>query len=294
MAPRVSVITPFVDHARFLAEAIESVRAQTFTDWELILVDDGSRDGSRAIADRYAAADRARIRVVPPDVVRHGAAAARNRGIAAAAGELVAFLDADDVYLAEKLREEVADLDAHPDAAMVYSRTRWWHDGLRGRDWTERPGVGANRVHAPPSLLTRIVLDQKGDIPCTCGVLIRKRALDRVGAFEERFALYEDQSLLAKLFFAYPTYVSKACHARYRQHPASTSAKAEASGEYDRYRAHGAQDDFFSWLEAYVRERGGDADVLAAITRARARGRRPPPSRFRLMLGYLRRKLPVW
>ena len=62
MAPRVSVITPFVDHARFLADAIESVRAQTFRDWELILVDDGARDGSRAIADHYAATEPARIR----------------------------------------------------------------------------------------------------------------------------------------------------------------------------------------------------------------------------------------
>jgi GT2 family glycosyltransferase len=294
MTPRVSVITPFVDHAPFLAEAIESVRAQTYTDWELILVDDGARDGSRAIAGRYTDAEPARIRVLPPDPGRRGAAAARNRGIAAAAGELLAFLDADDVLCPEKLREEVADLDANPEAAMVYSRTRWWHDGLRGCDWTERPGVGANRVHAPPSLLTRILLEHKGDIPCTCGVLIRKSALDAVGVFEERFTLYEDQSLLAKLFLAYPAYVSRACHARYRQHPSSTSAKAEASGVYDRYRAHDAQEAFFTWLETYVKDRGGDASVLAAIERARARGRRPPPGRFRLMLGYLRRKLPVW
>jgi glycosyltransferase involved in cell wall biosynthesis len=294
MASRVSVITPFVEQARFLADAIESVRAQTFTDWELILVDDGARDGSRAIADRYAAAEPARIRVLPPDSARRGAAAARNRGVAAAAGELIAFLDADDVFSREKLREEVADLDAHPDAAMVYSRTRWWHDGLRGRDWTERPGVAANRVHAPPSLLTRVLLDQRGDIPCTCGVLIRKSALDTVGVFEEHFALYEDQTLLAKLFLAYPTYVSKGCHARYRQHPSSTSATAEASGAYDRYRAHAAQEAFFAWLEAYVEDHGGDAAVRAAIKRARTRGRRPPPGRLRLMLGYLRRKLPVW
>ena len=177
---------------------------------------------------------------------------------------------------------------------MVYSRTRWWHDGLRGRDWTERPGVSANRVHAPPSLLTRILLDQRGDIPCTCGVLIRKSALDAVGLFEEHFALYEDQTLLAKLFLAYPTYVSKACHAYYRQHPSSISAKAEASGSYNRYREHGAQEAFYAWLDAYVRNRGADSTVLAAIDRARARGRRPPPTHLRLLVGYLRRKLPVW
>lgn len=291
MVPRVSVITPFADHARFLAAAIESVRAQSFADWELILVDDGSRDGSRAIAERFASADPGRVRVLDSDPSRRGAAAARNRGIATAAGEMLAFLDADDLYLPDKLRAEVADLDAHPEAAMVYTRTRWWHDGIRGRDFTERLGVRANRVYPPPHLLTRVLLLKKGDVPCTCGVLIRKTAIAGVGGFEEHFSLYEDQTLWAKLFLAYPTYVSKACHARYRQHPASTSAKAEERGEYDRYRAHAAEDAFFQWLEGYLRGRGGEASVLDALERARARSKRPPPGRLRLLLGHLRRKI---
>ena len=291
MTPRVSVITPFIDHASFLAEAIASVRAQRFDAWELLLVDDGARDDSRAVANRFAAADPARIRVLPPDPRRRGAAAARNRGMAAAAGELITFLDSDDVFTPDKLCEEVADLDAHPAAAMLYSRTRWWHDGVPGPDFTERLGVPANRVHPPPYLLDRVILRKKGDIPCTCGVLIRKRAIDEVGGFEERFTLYEDQTLWAKIFLSYPTYVSKACHARYRQHAASTSARAEASGEYDRYRAHAAQDAFFAWLEPYVRDHGGDPSVLAAIEAARVRSRRPAPGRLRLLLGRLRRRL---
>jgi glycosyltransferase involved in cell wall biosynthesis len=291
MAPRVSVITPFVDHARFLAEAIESVRAQRFDAWELVLVDDGARDESRAIADRFAAAEPARIRVLAPDPERRGAAAARNRGIATAAGDLVAFLDADDIFTPDKLGDEVADLDAHPSAAMLYSRTHWWHDGVRGHDFTERLGVPANRIHPPPYLLNRVILLHKGDIPCTCGVLIRKSTIDEVGGFEERFALFEDQTLWAKILLAYPAYVSKSCHARYRQHPASTSARAEASGEYVRYRTHAAQDAFFTWLESYVKEHGGDLSVLASLERARVRSRRPAPGPLRLLLGRLRRRV---
>ena len=291
MAPRVSVITPFVDHASLLGEAIESVRAQRFDDWELILVDDGATDESRAIADRFAAADPARVRVLPPAAERRGVAAARNRGVAAATGALIAFLDADDVFTPDKLGVEVAELDAHPGAAMLYSRTHWWHDGIRGYDFTERLGVRANRVHPPPYLLNRVILLKKGDIPCTCGVLIRKHAIDAVGGFDERFHLYEDQTLWAKIFLTYPIYVSNACHARYRQHAASTSARAEAAGEYDRYRAHGAQDVFFAWLEAYVRDQGGDPSVLAAIERARVLSHRPAPGPLRLLLGRLRRRL---
>lgn len=291
MSPRVSVITPFVDHARFLAEAIESVRAQRFDAWELILVDDGARDESRAIADRFAAADPARIRVLPPDPARRGAAAARNRGMATAAGELVAFLDADDVFTPDKLSDEVADLDAHPNAAMLYSRTRWWHDGVRGHDFTERLGVAANRVHPPPYLLNRVILLAKGDIPCTCGVLLRKRAIDEVGGFEERFVLYEDQTLWAKILLAYPAYVSRSCHSRYRQHESSTSARAEASGDYDRYRTHAAQEAFFTWLEDYVRQHGGDPSVLATLAQARVRSRRAAPGPLRLLIGRLRRRI---
>lgn len=291
MAPRVSVITPFVAHAGFLGEAIESVRAQRFDDWELILVDDGASDDSRAIADRFAAADPVRIRVLPPAGERRGAAAARNRGVAAATSAMIAFLDADDVFTPDKLGVEVAELDAHPGAAMLYSRTRWWHDGIRGHDFTERLGVPANRIHPPPYLLNRVILLKKGDIPCTCGVLIRKHAIDAVGGFDERFALYEDQVLWAKIFLAYPIYVSNACHARYRQHAASTSARAEAAGEYDRYRAHAAQGAFFTWLEAYVRDHSGDPSVLATIGRARVLSRRPAPGPLRLLLGRLRRRL---
>src|SRR4029079_652771 len=93
--PRVSVVTPFTDQGPFIGAAIASVRAQSFEAWELVLVDDGARDGSRAIAERAAAAGPARIRVVAT-TSPGGAAAARNHGIRVARGDLVAFLDADD------------------------------------------------------------------------------------------------------------------------------------------------------------------------------------------------------
>jgi len=290
-APRVSVITPFVGEGALLVEAIESVRAQDARDWELILVDDGSCDGSREIAARFAATDPARIRLLDPDPRRHGAAAARNRGVRAASGEFVAFLDADDLFERGKLRMEVPLLEANPDAALLYSRTRYWYPGRWGRDWTERLGVTGDCIHRPPTLLTRILLQQKGDVPCTCGLLARRNAVLEVGGFEEDFALYEDQTLLAKLFLAFPTFVSKGCHSRYRQHPASTSARARASGDYDPHRLHPAQDAFFDWLEGYVRANGSDGGVLAAIESARAERRRPPPGRLRILASRVARRL---
>ena len=103
--PLVSVITPVRDAADTLAETVASVRAQTRGDWEMLLIDDGSTDGSAALAAGFAAAD-PRTRALPlgPPL---GTAAARNRGIAAARGRYIAFLDADDLWRPEKLARQI-------------------------------------------------------------------------------------------------------------------------------------------------------------------------------------------
>ncbi|MDR3349858.1 MAG: glycosyltransferase family 2 protein [Acidaminococcales bacterium] len=101
----VSIVTPARDSGLYIAETIESVLAQTYPAWEMLIVDDGSADDTADIARKYAAADR-RVRLIalPANV---GAAAARNIGIRAARGRFVAFLDSDDLWLAEKLRAQV-------------------------------------------------------------------------------------------------------------------------------------------------------------------------------------------
>ena len=104
--PTVSVITPAHDAARFLDETIRSVKAQTFTDWEMIIVDDDSRDETREIAGRWASSD-PRIRLVRQSP-KQGPGPARNRGLAEARGRYVAFLDSDDLWRSEKLEVQVA------------------------------------------------------------------------------------------------------------------------------------------------------------------------------------------
>jgi teichuronic acid biosynthesis glycosyltransferase TuaG len=108
--PSVSVVTPVWNAAATLAEAVASVRAQSMPDWEMLLVDDGSTDGSGDLAARLAAAE-PRIRLIGwPE--RRGAAAARNAGIRAARGRFVAFLDADDRWRPEKLRVQIGYMRA--------------------------------------------------------------------------------------------------------------------------------------------------------------------------------------
>jgi cellulose synthase/poly-beta-1,6-N-acetylglucosamine synthase-like glycosyltransferase len=266
-APRVSVIIPFLNASTYFAEAIESVITQSFPDWELVLVDDGSTDASPSIARRYGGKD-SRIVVVPHDPLHRGAAVARNRGIAAARGPLIAFLDADDLYMPEKLACDIAALEADPKAAWVYGATRWFYQDGQKRDYIERLGVALDRRYEPPAILARIILDERGDIPCTCAVMIRKEALEAVGGFEERFALYEDQSLWVKLLLTYPVRILSGCHAAYRQHADSTSTAATATGDYDRNSPHPARDAFLQWVGEYADAHHAPASVNRALATA--------------------------
>lgn len=252
MAPVVSIITPFLNAEAFLGDAIASVRRQTLLDWELLLVDDGSTDGSLAIALAAADSDK-RIRLIERSAESNrGAAAARNAGIAAARGNFVAFLDADDLFDADKLAEDVSLMRANPTAMMLYGPTRWWHPGEEHRDWVEDMSAQANRLHGPPKLLKEVLILQKGEVPCTCGVLIGRSAIVAVGGFHESFRLYEDQTLWVKLFLHYPVLVTNVARAVYRQHPASTSAAASSSGLYDRFGPHSSRKAFLEWIMQYL------------------------------------------
>jgi teichuronic acid biosynthesis glycosyltransferase TuaG len=119
--PQVSVVMPVYNAAGWLAHSIGSLRAQTFTDWELLAVDDGSRDDSLARLQALAAED-ARIRPLPMPA-NGGVAAARNAGIEAARGRWIAFLDSDDAWAPDKLARQVAHLRAH-DLDIAYAAYR--------------------------------------------------------------------------------------------------------------------------------------------------------------------------
>jgi hypothetical protein len=254
MNPRTSIITPFLDAEAFLGQAIESVQAQTCSDWELLLVDDRSTDGSRDIAAAAARAD-ARIRLVPlPAGYVGGAASARNLALSDARGDYVCFLDADDLFLPTKLERQVPLLEQYPHAAMVFGPTHWWHPDGSSPDWVE-PMYRRGLIE-PPSALDYLILLLRGHVPCICAVLIRRSAVEEVGGFEEQFRLYEDQTLWVKLMAAFPVFADTVVTAKYRQHPASVSAEAQADGSYDRLGPHAAREPFLDWTRRYLAERG--------------------------------------
>ena len=282
-SPVVSVIMIFLNAEQFIAEAIESVFAQTYTEWELLLVDDASTDASSRIARGYAEAHPGRVRYLQhAGGENRGMSASRNLGLQEARGRYVAFLDADDLYLPEKLSRQTGILEEHPTAAMVYGPTLMWYtwrsDGPgRIRDMLRPLGVPPDTLIPPPSLLPLFLL-RRAYTPGTCGVLVRRDAAIAVGGFDEAFrGMYEDQVFFYKICYASPVYVDGVCGDLYRQNPESHSSRMRSNGSYRVYGPNPAYHKFLEWLERFLVENGcSDEPTWHAL----AKELRPYRSRF--------------
>jgi glycosyltransferase involved in cell wall biosynthesis len=259
--PRVSAIIIFLDEANFLAEAIESVLAQTFEDWQLLLVDDGSTDGSSDIARDYAARHAGRVRCLEHEGhANRGMSASRNLGLAHARGEFVAFLDGDDVWEADKLAAQVPVLQADPALAMTYGRTLVWYSWRQAADqpadYLKPLGLQPGQVVSPPRLLVTWLEDE---FTCPgCGsVLLRREAVENVGGLEDAFGgQYEDMVLYAKLLLRYPVCVEGATYSRYRQHAGNDwVADRRASRWYPEWLTP-SRGRYLEWVADYVGRHG--------------------------------------
>lgn len=286
--PTVSVIVCFLDERRFLREAVDSVRAQTFDDWELLLVDDGSSDGSSDIARGLAASQPDRIRYLEHEGHRNlGLSASRNAGIAQARGRCIALLDADDVWLPDKLERQLDLLEHHPDAAMVIGASEYWHSwdaGAVKRDETVPIGAPQDGLVAAPKLMTLLYPLGPGAAPPPSTLLLRSDCVRSVGGFEASFRgplmLYEDQAFLSKIYRRYPVYVASACWTRYRQRRGSIVQAGLAAGRYWQVRLH-----FLRWLAQDLARSGGAPDGVWPALREAMRAARRHVLRARVSRG---------
>ena len=261
--PLVSCITIFFNAEKFFEEAIESVFSQTYDNWELLLVDDGSTDSSTDIARYYAEKYPEKVRYLEhEDHQNRGMSASRNLGIRHSKGDFVALLDADDIWLPPKLEQQVALLEEQTEAAMVYSSAHMWYSWTGNpedaqRDWEK--GLGRfppNTLVLPPILLTHL-LQFKAHTPGTCSVLMRRGLIEDVGGFEESFRnLYEDQAFFAKVFLKAPVFLQGGRWDRYRQHPENACSVWEKAGQYHPIKPHPARFTYLNWLEKYLKEEG--------------------------------------
>src|SRR6185369_9150749 len=179
---RASVVIPCFNASRYLREAIESALAQTHRDVEVVVCDDGSRDDSAAIAESFGS------RVQCLRQANAGPSAARNRALAAATGEYVALLDADDRFHASKLERQIAVLAERPEVGAVYCGWRLVDEAGRALPEQGWPTVEGD-------LLPRLVL---GALFHPVSVVMRRDLVDAVGGFDVRCPVNEDWDLFLR------------------------------------------------------------------------------------------------
>jgi glycosyltransferase involved in cell wall biosynthesis len=189
--PEVSVIIPTYNRAWVLKEAIDSVLAQEFRDFELIVVDDGSTDNTPQILESYAQ-DLTVIR--QPN---RGVSAARNRGIVAANGRLISFLDSDDLWLPRKLSSQVNFFNSNPEAVINQTEEIWIRNGVRVNPKT--------RHHKPSGMIFEQSLALCLVSPSA--VMMKRSLFDAVGLFDEDLPACEDYDLWLRISWRYPVHL---------------------------------------------------------------------------------------
>jgi glycosyltransferase involved in cell wall biosynthesis len=204
----VSVVVPCYNQARFLGEAIESVLSQGYTGFEIIVVDDGSKDGTQEVA-AGCAKENSRVRLISQE--NRGLAAARNRGLAEARGEYVVFLDSDDRLVGGALEVGVRELEAHPECAFVSGICR-----KISADGSVVPGWEQFRVIDDPYL--ELLRSCPVYVPA---VMYRRCVFDAVGGFDTSYRAAEDYDLYYRILESFPVYCHDTLVAEIRRHEAN-------------------------------------------------------------------------
>jgi glycosyltransferase involved in cell wall biosynthesis len=245
-APRVTVLTTVYNGARYLEQTIDSILAETFTDFEYVIVDDGSTDATPELLARAAARD-PRIVLLRNDT-NLGIPASANRGLAIARGEYIARLDADDLSLPGRLSREVAALDADPSVVLVSMN----YESFAG------DGIVLGRSHRdhPPSVVAYL-LHFSNAIGGHSQVMFRRSAVEAIGGYDESCAASLDYDLWSRMAQHGRIVVLPELGMRYRVHGESVTARA-----HDRQIAVGKrvmQRTLSAWLGRPLSER----EVLA-------------------------------
>jgi len=184
--PSVAVVIPSYNCAHYLAEAVDSVLAQTYRDFEVIVIDDGSTDNTAEVAARFGS----RIRCIHQE--NRGLPAARNRGIRESQSPYIAFLDADDAWFPEKLAEQIPAFSADPEVGLVYSDLQVLYD-----DGQLAPSFLGTRPLAASGYVFDRILRSGFIIPSS--VVVRRAAIDNVGLFDESMRSHEDVELWSRI-----------------------------------------------------------------------------------------------
>ncbi|MFA5309347.1 MAG: glycosyltransferase [Dehalococcoidales bacterium] len=221
---RVSVILPTYNRALYVGEAIQSVLDQTYKNFELIVVDDGSTDNTREVVNSYKDP---RVRYLYKE--NGGVSSARNTGIKASDRDFIAFLDSDDLWLPENLEVKIKLLDAHPEAGLVCSDAYFLDNKTKaniGRLWGEkRFKYSANPTQAAQHPLKELLYRSCFIMPQA--TMLRRRVFETIGYLDESLPTSEDWDLFVRIVQRFPIEVIDMPLLKIRRHDDSLSRNQE-------------------------------------------------------------------
>jgi len=227
--PTVSVVIPAYNAMRYLPLTLHSVLAQTYQDFEVIIVNDGSKDGIEAWYSQLSDSVKSKVKLISQP--NRGTCAARNCGIASTQSPYIAFLDSDDIWLPTKLARQVEMLNANPDAGLVYS----WSAAI------DADGAPVGRIYAGRVAMKPTVQEVwagmlvKNEISTPSAVLMRRSCLNAVGDFDPVLGAYvEDKDLWLRVARDYRIQLMPEVLLHKRRHAANTS-KQWAAMEHAAY-----------------------------------------------------------
>lgn len=230
--PTVSVIIPTHNRAAYIMDALESVWAQSYLDYEIIIVDDGSTDHTAEVLEPLS--EDGKIRYVFQE--NQGESAARNHGIRLATGKYIAFLDSDDLFLPLKFEKQVMYLDQHPDVGLVHSWYGKFDDD--GNDLGVRNTSKFSGWFYPQILMEWSILMA---VPC---IMVPKVVLDEVGEFDEEQFWGPDLDMWRRIARRFAIGVIPEVLSKIRVHPGNVSAnKAQSVKWFERYLKKAFADD---------------------------------------------------
>jgi glycosyltransferase involved in cell wall biosynthesis len=189
--PLVSVIIPTYNRGWTLKEAIDSVLAQDFTDFELIVVDDGSNDNTQDILNSY------KEDIIVLHQGNKGVSAARNRGIASASGKYIAFLDSDDLWLPQKLSTQVDFFNTNPEALICQTEEKWIRNGIFANPKKRHRKLSGDIFEQ--SLYLCLVSPS--------AVMMKRSLFEKTGIFDESLPACEDYDMWLRVSYRYPVFL---------------------------------------------------------------------------------------
>ena len=214
----VDVIIPAFNAANYLPAALDSVGSQTFDDWQIVLVDDGSTDDTAAVVAPFLERFGTKLKYIRQE--NRGLPAARNAAVQASSSNFIALLDADDVWLPNRLAESLQALAARPNAGLAYGLITYM-DAAGNAMETFQGNAAPFEGHVASRIYMR-----KIELPCPT-ITIRRSCIDEVGLFDETMRSTEDRDLWLRIALRHEVAFVPKVLAYYRVSPNSMSANAQ-------------------------------------------------------------------